>query len=290
MNFGVEDPRLRARIESVHALPGVRAGSALLSLDDCLLAVQDDAWCVAWIALPGLSITLQVLGGDGAPLSKAEKPDFEAALRTHDGDVYLLGSGSKRNRRTLARIGPDRRVTLREAPELYDGIQTALGLEQRPNIEAAVVDDRQLRLFHRGAGAAPSACVDLPLSNLDGGSFQLLARHWFQLGELDGVALHFTDAVSSGSGRSLFLAAAERTDDAFADGPVAGSAVGLIDGYGQALNVRWTRLLERDGQPSRRKGEGLVVDRDGRSAWVLTDPDHPDRPAELCRVVLEGFT
>lgn len=291
MTIGTEDAGLLARIVSVHPLLGVRAGSALLRIGDRLLAVQDDAWCVAWITLPGLAITLDVLKGDGASLPKKDKPDFEAAFRMPDGGVYLLGSGSKKNRRTLAHIEPDsRKAMLREVPELYDGIQQVLGLHERPNIEAAVLEGDRLRLFHRGAGTAPSASVELPLAALMGGKFQVFALQWFELGELDGVSLHITDAATAGPGSTLFLATAERTDDAIADGPVAGSAVGVIETYPQRTRVRWTRLVERDGQPSQRKIEGLAVDADRRGAWALTDPDTAERSAELCRLALEGFS
>ncbi|MFC7446724.1 DUF6929 family protein [Rhodococcus daqingensis] len=281
---------LSARLVAVHPLPGVRAGSALVRVGDRLLAVQDDAFCAAWVDLPGLAVTPMPLKGDGAALAKKDKPDFESALRAPDGTVHLLGSGSLGNRCTLARIDPvGAAVTLREAPEIYEKVRLALGLDERPNIEGAGVDGTRLRLFHRGAGPAPSASVDLPLGVLDGERPEVLGCTWFELGTLDGVGLAFTDAVILGHHRTVFLAAAEQTDDAVADGPVAGAAVGLIDGAHDPHTVRWTRLLESDGRPSLRKAEGIAVDDDLRGGWLITDPDDPRRAAELCRVELDGF-
>ncbi|MFD4180424.1 DUF6929 family protein [Rhodococcus sp. NPDC058514] len=281
---------LSARLVAVNPLPGVRAGSALVRVGARLLAVQDDAFCAAWIDLPGLGVTPLPLKGDGAALAKKDKPDFEAALRAPDGSVHLLGSGSLENRCTLARIDPDgAAVTLREMPEIYESVRRALDLGDRPNIEGAGVDGSRLRLFHRGAGSAPSASVDLPVGVLDGDRPEVLGFNRFDLGTLDGVGLGITDAAILGHDRAVFLAAAEQTDDAIADGPVAGAAVGLIEGANGPLAVRWTRLLESDGRPSRRKVEGLAVDDDLRGGWLITDPDDPDRPAELCRVALDGF-
>lgn len=84
----------------------------------------------------------------------------------------------------------------------------------------------------------------------------------------------------------IYLAAAEYSRDAVADGPVAGAALGVIGRNG----ARWTPLRERDGQLSRRKVEGIVLDAGGKSGWLLTDPDDPGQVAELCRVQLDGFS
>ncbi len=283
----IDDPRLRARIVRIHALPGVRAGSALLRLPGCLLAVQDDAWSIAWIRLPDLAVTLQVLRGHGGALTKLAKPDLEAALAAPDGHIYLFGSGSRANRCAVVRINPDGTgVEVRERADIYAAIRDALALPTMPNIEGAVMARGRLRLFHRGSGVAASASVDLPPDALDGGEAAVISVRRYSLGHIDGIPLHITDAAAAGAGRTAFLAAAEDTPDAIADGPVAGSVIGLI---GPAGAPGWTRVLEPDGRPGTRKFEGLVLDADLRAAWLLTDPDAVDRPAELCRVELQGF-
>ncbi len=286
------EPARRARIVAVHPLPGVRAGSGLLRFGDRLLAIQDDAWCVVWIALPGLERKEQPLKGDGAPLPKKHKPDFEAAVSVSDGSIHLLGSGSTSNRCGVVRIDPDHlTVHLTERPDIHDCVREALRLTGRPNIEGAVATGDRLRLFHRGVGAAHSAWVDLPLATLEGAAPRVqpraLAWHEFDLGQLEGVPCHFTDAATIGADLTMFLATAEDTDSAIADGPVVGSIIGQIHESHAAPLVSWTRLLEADGQPSRRKAEGLAVDDDGRGAWVLTDPDATHGVAELCRVMMD---
>src|SRR5215831_8808439 len=99
------DPALGARVVAARPLPGITGGSALLDIDGRLLAVHDDAFRVSWIA-PSFAVTPLVLVGDGDALAKADKPDFEAAVRTGDGAVHLLGSGSTPLRCVLARIDP----------------------------------------------------------------------------------------------------------------------------------------------------------------------------------------
>ena len=287
----VEDRALSARVVATHRLGGVTGGSALLEVDGRLLAVHDDAFRVSWIALPSLTVTPLVLAGDGARLAKADKPDFEVALRTPDGAIHILGSGSTARRCTLARLDPrSSAVTMLEHPQLYRCVQDALRSAERPNIEGALVAQDRLRLFNRAAGGTPNASVDVPLAALAGGPAEAIVAVTFELGEIDGVRLGFTDVAALRDERAAFLAAAEDAPDAIADGPVAGSVVGLVETSARGgVAARWTRLREGDGRPSSHKPEGLTIDADLRGGWLLTDEDDPHVPAALLRVALEGF-
>src|SRR5262249_10614780 len=110
----LEDPSLEALVIDSHPLPGVTGGSALLDVDGRLLAIHDDAFRVSWIDRASFAVTPLLLLGDGAALGKADKPDFESAVRTSDGAVYVLGSGSTEKRCIVARIDSASRVTLQQ--------------------------------------------------------------------------------------------------------------------------------------------------------------------------------
>lgn len=282
-----EDPALGARVVEFHALEGVTAGSALLRIGARLLAVHDDAFRVTWIDPSRLALKSLVLRGDGVALPKSRKPDFEAAVCTPDGDVYLFGSGSTSRRCTFGRIDLDSMtVSLKDRADVYQCVREALGLEIRPNIEGAIVRDDRLRLFHRASGDARSAIVDVPLDVLGGALPRALAVQTFDLGQLDGVPLAFTDAAAVSDRCAIFTAAAEDAADAIADGPIKGSVLGILE---EPASARFARLIGPDGAPCRHKVEGLAVDDDLRGGWVLTDPDDPDRPTELGRMELQGF-
>ena len=285
-----EDRALVARVLRARPLPGVTGGSALLDVDGRLLAVHDDAFRVSWVSLPSFDVTALVLAGDGAPLAKTDKPDFESAVRTADGAIHVLGSGSSSRRCMLARIDPQTSaVALRHRPRLYRCVQDALGSGERPNIEGAIVAGDRLRLFNRAAGRTPNATIDLPVEVLDGAAPRALAFATFELGELDGVRLGFTDAALLRDGRCVFVAAAEDAPDAIADGPVMGSVVGLLEPDARGATARLTRLVASDGRPSADKVEGMAIDADARSGWLLTDSDDERVPAELLRIELVGF-
>jgi hypothetical protein len=285
------DPALSARIVESTALPGVRAGSALVEAGGRLLAAQDDAFTLMWIDPVTRALTPLVLEGTGAPLPKYKKPDFEAALVSGTGEagagtVYVLGSGSAPNRRSIARLDVLRGAAeLISAGPLYDALERALG--STPNIEGAVRIAKVARLFHRGSGrtAGANATIDVPVEALDGAPPGELRAVRYDLGSIERIPLTFTDAAPlDGGRRALYLAVAEDTPDAIADGPILGAAVGVLEEEG----ARFALILEADGSPCARKPEGLALDKDGRSGYLLTDPDSPDVPAELCKFVLEG--
>jgi hypothetical protein len=290
VRHAIEDRTLAARVVATRSLVGISAGSALLSIGERLLAVRDDAFCVTWIERHSLDLEPWVLQGDGAPLPKAVKPDFESAVVTADDAVHLLGSGSTPERCSLARLDvATRAVRIRRNVALYACVRDALALDTRPNVEAAIIVGERLRVFHRGVGGRASGAVDLPLDVLDDATPRALTVQWFDLGVLDDIPLGVTDVAAIDGARLAFVAAAEDTADAVSDGPVAGSVLGLVATGGAGSMARWTRLLDADGRPLRRKVEGLVVDADGRGGWILTDSDDARAPAELCRIELEGF-
>lgn len=283
------DPALTAQLTTVQPLPGVRAGSGLLRLGSRLLAIQDDAHAAVWINPQTLERETLVLEGSGEALRKRDKPDYESLLLAPDGRVYVLGSGSRRNRYRIASLhwpaaGGVAQAELREATPLY--LALAEALDGEPNIEGALFVDggTRLRLLHRGAGDESDAWLDLAPEVLSGAAPQRLAICRFALGALAGVPLHFSDAALLPDGGLLYLAAAENTKDAIADGPVAGAAIGVIGGG----TARWAPLLESSGAACLRKAEGLALNTDGRSGYLITDPDDPTRPAELCGFVLKG--
>lgn len=288
-----EDPLLAARVVTTTPMPGLTSGSALLHLDGGLLAVHDDAFRVSRITLPALDVTPFVLVGDGAPLAKSRKPDFESAVLVADGTLHLLGSGSRANRCAFVRIDLRARVvSFADRPDVFRCVQEALASAERPNIEGAVADGERLRLFHRGIRNGPSAIVDVPLAVLDGAAPAALGTQTFELGELDRIRLGFTDAAQVSRGRTVYVAAAEDAADAVADGPVSGSVIGLIESIGgnrDRTSARWTRLVDAGGDLWPYKVEGVAIDDDLRGAWILTDPDDPARSTVLGRVELRGF-
>jgi hypothetical protein len=303
-------PGLEARIVSARPLVNVRAGSALVWHEGRLLVVQDDAPAVVWVDVASGQTESLVLEGSGEALEKGKKPDFEVAFLGPGRVVTILGSGSSANRCRRAVVDLDtNEVRVYEETALFEALGKVVGtfpsVEKAttekvvgtfPSVEKATTEKvvgtfvnleggaiwrNSLRLFHRGAGLEPSAVLDLNLSVLNGAPPHIISASPYNLGQLRGVPLHFTDATVLGD-RLAYLAVAEDTPNAIDDGPVVGAALGFLHGS----SAYWTPILEASGDLSTRKVEGIAMNPQSGVVYGVTDPDDPDKPAELLTIVV----
>lgn len=141
-------------------------------------------------------------------------------------------------------------------------------------------------LLHRNNGGGRSAIIEL-----DGPEFVRAAQgagavpagvlrciREVDLGSIAGVPLGFTDASALPDVRLVFSAAAELSAGTYHDGPVAGSALGLLSPSGEVLALH--RVL------SEHKIEGVAASlAQGRiDARLVADADDPKVMAELLSV------
>jgi hypothetical protein len=277
--------------------PHVRAASAVVTLPDGrLLVVQDDT---TYVALVGARVEHQFLPArdelvlfDARDGTKLRKPDLEAAALVQVGEqsvVVALGSGSTSQRERMVVIplqGPPWAV---DAPELYAALRASLGAPL--NIEGLVLQDEHVRLLQRGNGVGGvDAVLSFPkswlLQRLDPSASPLepprIAVELWELGELGGGRLSFTDGSGCPDGSFMFLASAELTDNTVDDGEVTGSALGWAGPEGGW----WAPLVDGRGEVVPLKAEGLAP-AGPPDRWLITvDPDHVDLPSELITVQL----
>jgi hypothetical protein len=295
LRFGQADP---GRDLPAH----VRAGSGLRRWGGRLVVVQDDVNALALVdERTGAVTPLLLPAGAGGRRhfsegrgNKAAKMDLEACAALPDGRLLVVGSGSSPARERLVLVEPDLSLRVVEAGPLFAHLRSRpdfAGAEL--NLEGAVVVGGRLWLFQRGngratAGRAPCSAVgELALSALldfidrGAGPPSLAAVRRVELGQVGGVPFGFTDATALPDGRVVFLAGAEASPDATADGPVLGARVGLLEGEQVVL----CEIVDEHGQPTPLKLEGidlLGVDGDGALRFaVVADMDDPELPAAL---------
>jgi hypothetical protein len=269
------------------------------------------------------AVTLPAGVGGRRTFSKAEgtkehKLDLEACCLVDDPrrpDARVLvafGSGSTDRREQVVVIGgletgpaAAAEVTVVDASALYAALRAEAAFAGAElNVEGAArlrtADGREVvRLFARGngggnaLGGAASATCDLDAARLAAYLVgpgpapaprpERVVR--YDLGAVAGERLGFTDATPlGGAGAVLYVASAEASADVVEDGPVAGSAVGVIAVDGRA---RWAPIVADDGGAFPEKVEGAAFDGEGR-CWVVVDQDDPDCESELCLVALDG--
>ena len=232
---------------------------------------------------------------DGHEERKREKADLEALTLLPPTDEHPygallgLGSGSKpqRERGFVWGLGADgslegEPIELDLAP-LYDRLR-----ERAPelNVEGASVLGDALWLFHRGnTQQGLNIVAEVPLRDFledlardgrircDGAPVRVRA---YELGELDGVPLTFSDATPLADELVVFTASAEPGSDPHGtDGEIRGAVVGTIDGDG---HVERLRTIDRKW-----KVEGVYASIDARVIDFLfvCDQDDPDAPSPL---------
>ena len=293
----------------------VRSGSGLAWVPGGLAVVQDDANFIAIhdprsgrtsaITLPAGEAGLRQF--DDVRGNKRYKLDLESclALEERDGTILLaFGSGSTSRREHVVLV--DRwedqvpRVRLVTAPDLYQALRNEASFAgSELNIEGAVLLGNTVRFFSRGNGAprrgthSVNATCDLDLDTL---LAHLRAPMkvappaptrpvQYRLGTIGPVLLGFTDALAWGDAM-LYTATAEISSDATRDGPVSGSAIGVIDPEG---TVRWAPLTDARGELLMAKVEGLAnVPGSPAELYIVLDNDDPAAASELCRVRLSG--
>ncbi|WP_257462132.1 DUF6929 family protein [Archangium lipolyticum] len=283
----------------------VSAASGLVRAGNWLHVVADDSLFLATFPREGEAPgQLSRLFPGELPLEpkarKALKPDLEALclLGSLDGAPHgaLLavpsGSTSVRMKGALVPLAEDGSIGGPAREVDFTSVYAQLTRELGPlNVEGAAVAGVRLRLLNRGNGdQGTDAVVDLDagrvLRTLGAGEplqpdVVRTVRRW-ELGRAGNVRLSFTDASPLPDGRLVFTAAAEDTRDAYADGAVMGSAVGVLAPDGTPLFL--------DGVDAKVKLEGVDarVEQGRIHLLLVADADDPHVAAPLFETVLEG--
>jgi hypothetical protein len=190
-------------------------------------------------------------------------------------------------------LGPSGDVAVADLSPVYAEVARALRVPPHLlNLEGACIVGGALRWFQRGlpAAGAPSGSVDIDLGELlalvrGEAGVTVVARdpRGYDLGTVDDVPLAVTDAVALPAGRVILSAVAEDAATTYDDGPVAGSALVVLDPEGGRTTAPLPRV---DGVVV--KVEGLALRRDGRVDELLAvvDADRADVPSLLLHLRL----
>lgn len=243
---------------------------------------------------PGL--LFRIVAGElpvGKKARKRRKPDLETLAylpRLRSGPnaaLIALGSGSRENRQTGVVIPMSSNGTLSsevlrfDLAPLYRPLRAALG---EINVEGAIVVGEQLLLLNRGIeGKTDNATARYLLSDvlalIEGKRADLepIELRRYDLGEIDGVGLGFTDAAALSGGGWMFTAAAEDTGDSVADAACSGSVIGVVSESGVISSMhRLVPDAKVEGIDLHETDTGVAIclvtdsDEPAQSSWLLT--------------------
>lgn len=292
--------------------PFVLAASGLAILGQHLFVVQDNA---NWLAVvhPDETVTAVPLPRHPSGVrvfskkrhNTDQKVDLEACVimcSSTTPDLVGFGSGTGESSCWILRVsGTDAFGGSPDASEacnaeFYSAADFYRSLRQnkaftggRLNIEGATaLDEERILILQRGnvsksegdpvdatgevSWPALKAHLEAPKSTPPP-EIQNVIR--YELGQLNGVRLSFSDAECLGDGRILFSGSAENPED----GSISGSVIGLIEATGE---TRWTEISCEDGSMFGSKIEGLSL-APGKPSLIrfVIDDDDENAPSEM---------
>lgn len=279
--------------------PGhIAAASSLVRHSGLLLIVADDEL--------GLAIFDEHDLGDGHMIGifegelpddpderKAEKPDLESLAllppfgELPHGSLLAVGSGSSDKRLRGALIALDERGNPVVGPRTVDLSELYAGLSKEIrdlNIEGCAVSNGNLYLAQRGNGAT----AEDALITLDWEAFSrslqerappapeaVLDIKVYDLGQLRGVDLSFSDLSPIGDGRLAFSTSAEDSSGTVVDGEIFGSALGILRPGGDVeYHQPVDGVVKIEGIHAELGDEGVEV-------LIVMDADDPEEPSPL---------
>lgn len=299
LSANAAEPAFSLRLgPSVH-VQSISSGSGMVPYGNGYLVVGDDTPYLFTVdqafGLRDQSI-LKPYPMEYRRIDKSRKPDYEAMARFSDptGDwVLVLGSGSKKNVREVGfLLSADQRVVLeRSLAPLYKQLAAAGGLngKQTLNIEGLAVARNQAFFFNRG-NSGPNLIFRADLGEVvaymhgERETLSRVDRYDIRLPVVKGFEATFSGADYWPQRDALvFTASVEATGDAYADGAVLGSYVGLVRldelraGERNDLSDKLVRLSNKQGRPLLTKVESIALTgSDARQAKGALVSDNDD--------------
>jgi hypothetical protein len=281
----------------------VYAASGLARIENRLYIVADDELHLAmfdeestspgnWIRLAPGSLPLDY------DKRKKAKPDLESItyISSYDyaphGALLVVPSMSRKTRVNgmLLVLDESKRPSDQVLPIDFSTLRPKLeGIVDELNIEGIVVAKQTVKFFHRGSkGLSKSAIIETDAKQFlkdlhDTHSIRpdfITKSTEYDLGAIEEIPLQFTDAVQLSDERTLFLATAENSTNAFDDGASFGSVVGILNRRGEVEMIK--RFIGHE------KLEGVSVKVAGNDLELLlvSDTDNQNQPAKLFKAAI----
>ncbi|MGO3261857.1 MAG: DUF6929 family protein [Mesonia sp.] len=226
-------------------------------------------------------------------IPKIDKPDFEAMEMISETQMLVFGSGSKSPERDvciLVEIGNKILYTEYDISLFYThlrNLQLMLGYEL--NIEALAVDSDSLHLFNRGRNIIFSFSYrDFINYCKTGTDFPIPKTKLFSLPKINALEAGFSGATTfkfKNQAYFIFTASIEDTPNAYEDGEVLGSFIGVIEiKNGEVATDFLIQQIPNPKLPL--KVESVIVDKiisETQTDLVLVT-DNDGAPSEILKV------
>ncbi|HUH46187.1 MAG TPA: hypothetical protein VLZ54_03465 [Arenibacter sp.] len=243
---------LQIEIVQDQVLEEIPSASGIAGWRDCYYVIGDDSPFLFFLdsdfKVISRTIIHPVTDLKGATFPKSLKPDFEAMEIMGDKEILIFGSGSLSPYRNQFLRIPINKMSAMESYDLsdmYDRLRNAeiMGNAEL-NIEALASYGAHLYLFNRGKNIIFGFLYSDLLKYLKGHlPFPEPIAIRFHLPKIEGIEAGFSGAtVIRESPCIVFTASVENTQNAYDDGEVYGSFVGIIPISGTGIINSYTAV------------------------------------------------
>lgn len=185
---------------------------------------------------------VQMLPSSDGRIPKSEKPDFETLERISENELVMFGSGSKSPQRDVfirILLTDSMHIEKYEISSFYKTLKSLpVFSNSELNIEATAFHNGQLFLLNRKKNLVIQLVYTEFLNFLNGKSeFPQLDIREYSLPRINGVEAGFSGATTlKHQSKIMFTASVEDTENAYDDGEILGSFIGMIDIDGKNIS------------------------------------------------------
>lgn len=221
-------------------LDNIPSGSGISKINDLYYVIGDDSpylfVCNSQFEIVKKIAITSTSGVSNGRISKPQKADLEAMELISENEIVIFGSGSKSPQRdSFIRVllGKEIKIETYSLTKFYEFLKSLTILaDSELNIEAIAYKDDRLYLFNRKKNIMVSLKYTDLLAYVKGGDNPLPAvqTNTYTLPQINNIEAGFSGAISlKNESKIVFTASVEDTNNAYDDGEILGSFVGIID-------------------------------------------------------------
>ncbi|QAA81072.1 hypothetical protein EI546_04720 [Aequorivita sp. H23M31] len=288
--------KIEIEIISWQILQEVPSASGIVKWNDIFFLIGDDSPHLFKVdhnfKILGKTLIHSPKVQQGEVIPKFHKPDFEAMEMVSDSEILIFGSGSKSPERDVCVLFDLIQSSYNEyyISNFYDyirGMEIMQGYEL--DIEGLAISGDNLFLFNRGR----NIIFSFPYSEFigyckNGRDFPIPKTSLFTLPSINGLQAGFSGASSFPHLPYLiFTAAVEDSPNAYDDGDILGSFIGVIELINDEIgNEILVKRIPNPGFPL--KVESVIVDKIASETQIdlVLVTDNDGKPSEVIRASL----
>ena len=281
-----KDPDMKITVSNTLKVENLPSGSGIVKSGDIYYVIGDDSPFLFSLDKDFKIISklplLDSVNFLDERIIKAEKPDFEAMEMVAENELVIFGSGSKSPERDVfihIHLGDSITVEKYDISSFYNNLRNRpIFKDSELNIEASAFYNNHIFLFNRKKNLIIKFEYNKLLSYIKGElDFPKPEITQFSLPKINGIEAGFSGATAlKGEPKIIFTASVEDTDNAYDDGEILGSFIGIIDISKNTISDVFT-YCEIPNAEANLKVESVTVEEEissGKTKLVLiTDDD-----------------